>query len=108
VDFLKLDVEGAELEVLRGAWRLLDSKHRPVILAEVCDIRTAPWGYRARDIVDFLNRLGYLWFSLVADGTAEPIQPGLACFDGNLVAAPSERLDGFPLRVSVKTVSGHG
>src|SRR5260221_5026119 len=45
VDFIKLDVEGAEIEVLRGATRLLQADKRPVILAEVQDRRTAPWWY---------------------------------------------------------------
>ena len=48
IHFIKLDVEGAELEVLQGAKRLLEQRPRPVILAEVQDFRTAPWGYRAR------------------------------------------------------------
>ena len=45
VDFIKLDVEGGELSVLQGMEKLLASAKRPVILAEVQDIRTQPWGY---------------------------------------------------------------
>ena len=55
VDFIKLDVEGGELEVLRGATRLLQSAERPIILVEVEDIRTAPWGYRAEMIIRHLE-----------------------------------------------------
>src|SRR5882757_7637973 len=43
VDFIKLDVEGAELSFLHGASKLLQSNSRPAILAEVQDIRTRPW-----------------------------------------------------------------
>src|SRR5262249_53768748 len=55
VDFIKVDVEGAELDVLTGASRLLQNRPRPLIFAEVQDLRTAPWGYKAEEIVKFLN-----------------------------------------------------
>src|SRR5258708_8062722 len=54
VDFVKLDVEGSELDVLKGALGLLQAIPRPVLLVEVYDIRTQPWGYKAREIVEFL------------------------------------------------------
>ena len=57
VDFIKLDVEGAELSVLKGAPQLLANGPRPVILIEVFDIRTQPWGYAAREIIRFLTML---------------------------------------------------
>src|SRR5260370_34314741 len=44
VDFIKLDVEGAELSVLYGATKLLQSESRPAILAEGQAIRTEPGG----------------------------------------------------------------
>src|SRR5262249_32425901 len=39
IDFVKIDVEGAEREVLAGAERLLKRKPRPVLLVEVEDRR---------------------------------------------------------------------
>jgi FkbM family methyltransferase len=54
VDFIKLDIEGAELTALHGAMKLLHRKSRPAILAEVQDTRTRPWGYAAREILQFL------------------------------------------------------
>jgi FkbM family methyltransferase len=91
IDFVKIDVEGAELEVLKGARSVLTATPRPVMLVEVYDIRTGPWGYRAREIVSFLNQLGYRWFSLLADGTLQPVEPTLEVYDMNLVAIPKER-----------------
>jgi FkbM family methyltransferase len=91
VDFIKLDVEGAELEVLRGAKQLLSGRPRPVILAEVYDMRTEPWGFRAREIVEYLHLLGYEWFELNADGGIARIEPDREVYDANLVAVPAER-----------------
>lgn len=90
VDFIKLDVEGGELSVLHGAQRLLESAQRPVILAEVQDVRTQPWGYRAREIITYLSAKGYKWFSLSAEGALTPLDVRAETFDGNFVACPEE------------------
>jgi hypothetical protein len=92
VDFVKLDVEGAELDVLNGALALLNAAPRPVLLVEVYDIRTEPWGYKAREIVHFLSKLGYQWFQLRKDGSLEGIGTDLDVYDANLVAVPDENV----------------
>ena len=92
VDFIKLDVEGGEMEVLRGATRLLQSAERPVILVEVEDIRTAPWGYRAEMIIRHLENLGYRWQGLTDNGSLVPVDTKAESYDGNFVAWPEERL----------------
>lgn len=91
IDFIKLDVEGAELDVLKGALEVLQTNPRPVLLVEVYDIRTQPWGYKAREIVIFLDQLGYRWFELLSDGSILPIAATLQIYDANLVAIPAER-----------------
>ena len=93
VDFIKMDVEGAELEVLRGAAELLGRRPRPVILCEVQDARTQPWGYAAKEIVEFLRGFGYRWFQPVPEGGLRPLSAEQAEFDGNFVAVPEERLE---------------
>ncbi len=92
VDFVKLDVEGAEREVLLGAQGLLGSASRPVILAEVQDLRTEPWGYPAREIVNILDRAGYEWFRILDDGRLAPIEIHDERYDGNFVAIPQDRM----------------
>lgn len=95
VDFIKLDVEGAELSVLQGATRLLRGASRPAILAEVQDLRTQPWGYPARAIVEFLGELNYRWFAIASDGSMHPVSTNLDSYDANLVALPCERVREF-------------
>jgi FkbM family methyltransferase len=91
VDFIKLDVEGAELSVLKGATELLSRMPRPVILAEVQDIRTEPWGYPAREIIRFLSDIDYVWFRPLPDGWIEELDTAPTEFDGNFVAIPAEQ-----------------
>lgn len=95
VDFIKLDVEGAELSFLYGARWMLRGEVRPAILVEVQDVRTAPWGYAAREIVRFLAEAGYSWFALADDGSLESVSSELTSYDGNLVALPHERFEEF-------------
>jgi FkbM family methyltransferase len=95
VDFIKMDVEGAELGVLQGAAGILSGPSRPAILAEVQDLRTEPWGYAAREIIRFLSRKEYRWFALDAEGNLFPASTEEEKYDGNLVALPAERVREF-------------
>jgi FkbM family methyltransferase len=99
IDFVKLDVEGAELEALKGASRLLERRPRPVILAEVQDVRTIPWGYRANEILLHLHERGYKWFSVLVDGTVEELDLSARNFEGNFIACPQERESEFVERM---------
>jgi FkbM family methyltransferase len=92
VDFIKMDVEGAEVEVLKGATRLLDRRPRPVLMCEVQDIRTAPWGYPAKEIVDFLSHREFQWFSISDDHGLSLIPSDHEAFNGNYIAIPKERI----------------
>ena len=92
VDFMKIDVEGAELDALKGAERLLNRRPRPVILAEVQDVRTQPWGYQAKEILTRLLDAGYTWFRLLPDGSLDELNPSPGTFEGNFVACPTESI----------------
>jgi FkbM family methyltransferase len=61
ISFLKIDVEGAELFVLRGAERIL-TESRPVVLFEAGD-HTHSYGYAQQDVFDFLSRFRYKFFN---------------------------------------------
>ncbi len=55
VDFVKLDVEGAELRVLLGAEAGL-RRHRPTVLCEIEDRHTSKYGHRADDVFAWFAR----------------------------------------------------
>ena len=68
VDFMKIDIEGAELLALRGAEKLLSQKKSPAILLELADINTDGFGYKAIEIWDYLEHFGYSIYSLGKKG----------------------------------------
>ena len=90
IDLLKIDVEGGELEVLKGAARTLHSKPPHAIMCEVQDVRTRPWGYRADEICDLLEANDYQLYSVTIDGTLEPF-PRKEEHEENLIAIPRKR-----------------
>ena len=57
--FIKMDVEGGELDVLRGAQRALEEL-RPTILFEAFEANTAPYGYRVFEILSYLEQRGFI------------------------------------------------
>jgi len=58
VDFMKIDVEGSELDVLRGSVNTIQTK-RPLILFEYAPGTTHRFGYVLNDVTDFLDKWGY-------------------------------------------------
>jgi FkbM family methyltransferase len=67
VDFIKCDVEGAELKVFKGASRILKN-NKPAILCEMVRKWTAPFGYHPNDIIDYLKTYGYSCFYINKKG----------------------------------------
>jgi len=62
VQFIKCDVEGAELNVLRGALRTIE-KYRPTIFAELLRKWSARFGYHPNAVIDLLSDRGYQCFA---------------------------------------------
>jgi FkbM family methyltransferase len=58
VDFIKIDVEGAELDVLRGARQTIE-EHHPQMLVECAEKNTRQFGYTPRDILEMLAVMNY-------------------------------------------------
>jgi FkbM family methyltransferase len=83
IDFLKLDIEGAEELALRGA-ELVLSKSHPVVVFEINPSAVVRFGLATDGAWRHLHRLAYLFFALDTTGRLEP-----------LYAPPTEDLLGF-------------
>ncbi len=66
-DFIKCDVEGAELLVFRGGRQTL-SEHRPVVFAELLRKWSKPFGYHPNDMLAYFVELDYECFSVGKSG----------------------------------------
>jgi len=67
-DFVKCDVEGAELSVFRGARKTL-ATHAPVVFTEMLRKWSAPFGYHPNELIALFAEHGYRCFHAV-DGEA--------------------------------------
>lgn len=67
INFIKLDVEGAELSALEGGAATI-SQHRPLIYCEIYRKWTEPFGYGPAELMAFLRSLGYGEARLIIDG----------------------------------------
>jgi FkbM family methyltransferase len=66
-EFIKCDVEGAELLVFRGGRNTLE-RHRPAVFAELLRKWSKPFGYHPNDVLAFFAEMGYLCFAVGAQG----------------------------------------
>jgi FkbM family methyltransferase len=62
LDFVKIDVEGGELHVLRGGQQTIET-YRPTMLIEIEARHTARYEYSADDVVEWLTRRGYTMYA---------------------------------------------
>jgi FkbM family methyltransferase len=58
IDFIKIDVEGHEIPVIRGAKRLIAECH-PQVLVELKQVRQEPAGHTSNEVIEELVRMGY-------------------------------------------------
>jgi FkbM family methyltransferase len=67
--FIKLDTEGAELKVLRGARQTIASS-QPVVAFEFGEASYAAYDVDPLEVFDFFDALGYDIFSILGDALA--------------------------------------
>ncbi len=72
LDFIKMDIEGAELSALRGSENVL-KKFKPLVLVEINESSYHAAGYTIEDISSYFNQLGYKPYSISKDGALNPV-----------------------------------
>lgn len=86
VDVIKIDVEGAELQVLKGAQKTL-SQHLPTLLLEINRESCLAAGYTPEEILTFLKTFGYRFKKIGLRGHLSPISGPLPEFCNILAKA---------------------
>lgn len=82
--FIKIDVEGAEYLVLKGAINTI-KRYKPIILSELSDTLLASFGAASSDILDILENNGYNIFNAYDMNTAIK-----SPYNGEIIAIPEE------------------
>lgn len=95
VDFIKIDVEGAELLVLEGAPRVLSSNEAPAILFEVNEDTAAKLKASTADAKKLLRSTGYELFRLEG-GMLHAVDSGRREQPGDLFAFQPHHYRRFP------------
>lgn len=91
IKLIKIDIEGAELEALKGMQRILRDL-RPLLIVEISDEVLISDPARKQETLDWLKGLGYVrkWLGTNGQVMAEPDQYAKHYF--NFVFFPGERL----------------
>lgn len=84
-DFIKIDTEGWEIEVLRGARSTLE-QHRPSLFLEMHGANMSEKSQKVREIVAFLWELNYRQICLVETGTTITPENSDLAMEGHLYA----------------------
>jgi FkbM family methyltransferase len=97
VDFLKIDVEGAELQMLQGARHTL-CRHQPVVVFEHDPRTAARFGASSDDVFDLLADCG-LRVSSISNWLADQVDASrsellLACAEGEIYFVACKPADG--------------
>jgi len=85
VDVVKIDVEGAELLVCRGASRTLTLLKPPVIVFEACEKWTQALSHSTSHVKEFLEGCGYAIYRLEASSAPVRTRPSTVEIYANLV-----------------------
>jgi FkbM family methyltransferase len=86
VDVMKIDVEGAELFLFRGARNLLEQPASPLILYESDAMLTAGFSYHPVETMWLLERHGYSFFVIDSRTGQISIPPSGRAYDAMVIA----------------------
>ena len=92
--FMKLDVEGAERDVLAGAAALIASEQPPIWMIEVNYETARAFDYLPRDLLRPFDEAGsYTTYRVTPTGLAEEHDPGAVPHGTNWLCVPESRRD---------------
>jgi FkbM family methyltransferase len=97
-DFIKCDVEGAELLVFEGARSTLDRRDAPIVLFEANAYNARGFGFSLLDARDFLRALSlphYHFFEVLEAGGCLPLHT-VRTQHLNILAVPDSKRQQFP------------
>ncbi len=90
IDFIKIDVEGGERDILKGAKNVLTTI-RPLVMIELADIATQQFGYPSQESYKLLENYRYVLFRTTTNGYLLTEKPK-DIYRENLIAVPNEKL----------------
>jgi FkbM family methyltransferase len=65
IAFLKADIEGSELPMLKGGLRLFEQEHAPIMEIEMARNTSLRFGYEPNDLISFINaRRSYEYYRI--------------------------------------------
>ena len=73
LDFIKCDVEGAELLVVKGGLKSIE-KHKPILFLEILRKWAHKFGYHPNEIIEILKSLNYRCFKVKSTKLSEVIE----------------------------------
>jgi FkbM family methyltransferase len=107
VSALKMDIEGAELRALKGAFPIL-KRDRPVILLEVCAQTCAKFGYSADQLWSILEPLEYAAYRIGGTcGLSGWIDNFQNIEQANVLLIPRNRVGDFEINWDDKILRKH-
>jgi hypothetical protein len=78
VRFIKVDVQGYELPVLKGMQRTLESNPKAVLALEYAPDEIRELGFRPEDVLEWLAARNYRAYSMGGNGSVLPADAHMA------------------------------
>jgi FkbM family methyltransferase len=95
-DLMKIDVEGFELSVLKGALQTIE-RFKPTIFIELLRKWMKPFGDAPQDVVELLATFGYICFAIGVESLNEIEIIDDQTIENNFIFVHSQRIEHFNL-----------